>query len=300
MARTRKIKDVASAAITYEGVSSGIALTSESVWQIKRIVTIGSVVLEEYAGEGEFDKIWDNRTSLFGGVPFMNTHSIQFDGVNDRIDVPHHADIDFGRLVPFTISFWVKSPNTATKNYIEKMTSNRGYRIFDAGSNKIQFEFRGASTGDRIRLETSSVTDVNNGNWHHIVVTYSGSGAASGVRMYMDGQQLATTTLNDSLTGTTNNTDVLTFAARSGGGTNFVGNMDEISIWDAALSTPDVVELYNDGYALDLNNHSNGSLKCWWSFNDVNYPTVPDSVSGRDGSMINMTPGDVESEVPHG
>lgn len=180
------------------------------------------------------------------------------------------------------------------------MSSNRGYRLWDSGGSKIQFEFRGTSTTDRIRVETSSVTNVNNGNWHHIALTYSGSGLASGMKLYMDGQQLALTALNDALTNDPLNSGDLAIAARTGGGVNFVGNMDEVSIWDSALTAIEVDEIYNAGFANDLSQHSNGSIIAWWSFDDISHPTVPDSVSNLDGSMINMTPGDIETEVPHG
>lgn len=302
MARKRKIIEISSPTVTYEGVASPEASTSDPSWQVKRIAMIGSsITLEEYAANGEFDQVWDNRVNLFQGVPFVNTHSIQFDGVNDRIDVAHNASLDFSRTSPFTLSLWVKSPNTATKNYLEKMASSIGYRFYDSGGNKIQLEFRGTGgTGDRIRVETSSATSVNDGNWHNVVVTYSGSGAASGVRIYLDGQQLGTTTLSDTLTTNPNNSGTLSIASRSGGGTNFVGNIDEVSIWDAALNATEVDEIYNDRFASDLSQHSNGSIVSWWSFNDVNYPTVPDNVGSHNGSMINMTPGDVETEIPHG
>ena len=295
------IKEIQSNELTYEGWTyDDAASLSDFKWKIRRTVTQGITVSADVANEGNYKNRWTDRNQLFPEVIFMNTHSVQFDGVNDRIDVAHNAAIDFGMADAFTLSLWVKSPNTATKNYLEKMSSNRGYRLFDSGGNKIQFEFRGTSTGDRIRVETSSVTDVNDGNWHHVALTYDGSGVAAGVKLYSDGQQKALSVLNDTLVNDPLNTGVMSIASRSGGGANFVGNIDEVSIWDSALTAIEVDEIYNSGFAGDLAQHSNGSIVAWWSFDDINHPTVPDTVSGLNGSMVNMTPGDVETEVPHG
>lgn len=295
------LKEVQSNELTYEAwTRDDSALINEFKWKIRRTVTQGATVMVDVANEGNFKNRWTDRNQLFPEVIFMNTHSVQMDGVNDRIDVAHNSAIDFGRLSTFTLSGWFKSPNTGTKNYMEKMASNRGYRLLDSGGNKVQFEFRGASTTDRIRVETSSVTDMNDGNWHNVCITYDGSGTAAGVKMYIDAAQKGLTTLNDGLVSDPLNSGVFSIGSRSGGGTNFVGNIDEISIWDSALTAIQVAELYNSGFATDLSQHSNTSLKAWWAMDDINYPTVPDTVSGLNGTMINMTPGDVETEVPHG
>lgn len=295
------IKETQSDSLIYEGWTlDDAAGVSDFRWKIRRTVIQGATVSIDLANNGNFKNRWIDRNSIFPEVLFMNTHSVQFDGVNDRIDIAHNSTLDFTKAETFTLSLWEKSPNTASKNYIEKMVSNRGWRLFDSGGNKIQFEFRGTSTGDRIRVETTSVTDCNDGNWHHIALTYSGSGVASGVKLYMDGQQKALTVLNDTLTNDPVNSGVVSIAARSGGGTNFVGNIDEVSIWDSALTAIEVDEIYNSGFADDLSQHSNGSIVAWWSFDDISYPTVPDTVSNFNGTMVNMTPGDVETEVPHG
>lgn len=295
------IKEVQSNELTYEGWSrDDSALLSDFRWRIRRTVTQGSTISVDLAGEGNFKNRWTDRNQLFPEVIFMNTHSVQFDGVNDRIDVAHNDTLDFAKLDTFTISLWVKTPNTASKNYIEKMSANRGWRLWDSGGNKVQFEFRGTSTSDRIRVETTSVTDVNNGNWHHIALTYDGSGTAAGMKLYMDGQQLALSTLNDALINDPLNTGAVSIGSRSGGGTNFVGNIDEVSIWDGALSAIEVDEIYNGGFPADLEEHSNSSIVAWWTFDNISHPTVPEEISGFTGTMVNMTPGDVETEVPHG
>jgi len=51
--------------VTYIGEATTGTTTSSSNWRIKRLTQSGSVLIIEWAdGNGNFDNIWDNRTSL--------------------------------------------------------------------------------------------------------------------------------------------------------------------------------------------------------------------------------------------
>jgi hypothetical protein len=82
----------------------------------------------------------------------------------------------------------------------------------------------------------SDATVVNDGDWHHIVVTYAA--AATAVKLYVDGALVDTFTLGGTLnTGTT--------AARIAGdfhssGNAVIDNIDEIAVYDHELSGADV------------------------------------------------------------
>lgn len=105
------MKETQSDALVYEGWTSDDSATlSDFKWKIRRTVIQGATVLVDLANGGNFKNRWTDRNQLFPEVIFMNTHSVQFDGVNDRIDVPHNSSIDFAIADPFTLSLWVKSP----------------------------------------------------------------------------------------------------------------------------------------------------------------------------------------------
>ena len=58
--------------------------------------------------------------------------------------------------------------------------------------------------------------------------------------------------------------------------------MDEISLFDKALSALEVENIYNDGIPTDLTGRSN--LLCYWTFNDGS--TADDtSGNGHDGVL---------------
>ena len=58
--------DGTSSPITYVGIAPVSTPTSSAGWQIKRLTyTVGVYMpVVEYAGTGEFNQIWDDRTSL--------------------------------------------------------------------------------------------------------------------------------------------------------------------------------------------------------------------------------------------
>lgn len=60
-----KIVDSVSSSLTYIGFADANSLTSDPVWMIKRIVTIGNITTIEYATSyRNRTNIWDNRASL--------------------------------------------------------------------------------------------------------------------------------------------------------------------------------------------------------------------------------------------
>jgi hypothetical protein len=58
--------DEPSASVTYIGIATMGASTSDSVWQIRKIEKTGNVTSVLYAdNDDEFDNEWDERTSYF-------------------------------------------------------------------------------------------------------------------------------------------------------------------------------------------------------------------------------------------
>jgi hypothetical protein len=279
-----------------------------AVWQISRTVTFGNQTVKEWADdESTYDKIWNNRASLFGAVPFQNSFSIQFDGANDFIDVDDNAAIDFDfRSEAASWNFWMKSGDTTgSVTYLEKQDSNIGWRVYLA-TNRLTLELRGGGTGDRIRVRTDSSVTYRDGLWHMITITYDGSGDASGVTMYVDGVSQTLDVQNDTLTSDTSNVANAAIMSRSGGAQNAgPGNVDEVSIWDVELSASEVTTVYNSGVPIDLQGQGSSpittSLNYWARMGDGandSFPNIEDVENNINGVMTNMTAGDIESEVP--
>jgi len=160
----------------------------------------------------------------------------------------------------FSFSCWFKTAlgDSSTKTLLGRMNYDdaprRGYMAQVAGG-YVQFELANTnSVYSRIRTSSDPYNDAA---WHHLVVTYDGSGGASGMKMYLDGALASTTVVNDTLGGAgINGPDGGTrflIGARgrgaSSGNTNnfFTGSIDDVARWNSTLSSSDVDLIYQNG-----------------------------------------------------
>ena len=184
-----------------------------------------------------------------------NVYSMTFDGVNDYINVGNDSSLDIsGNL---TISAWVKindyndyhgvvsKIDSSTRNYeilIRPATPTGGISFYVANTTFI------TSTGT-VPLNT----------WTHIVVAVE-SGVTNGAKIYINGSE-------DSTTGTltiNSNTANLNIGRRTTGSFYVDGQIDEVAIWDTALTDSQVAQIYNatsTGKTADLSTISGSNLK---------------------------------------
>ena len=90
---------------------------------------------------------------------------------------------------------------------------------------------------------------------------------------------------------------------RNGSDYNFAGNLDEISIWDVALTEAQLLGLYNSGAPTDLSKEAfESNLTTWWRMGDpsgqASYPTIADSKGSLDLTMTNMVAANITTNVP--
>ena len=176
-----------------------------------------------------------NEVQMSMLVTVDNNYSMSFDGVGAYVAfpaTPNTADI--------SISFWVKY----STGYNAYVTSGDG--IFTS----VQFAYQyGKLSFNYANVNYDLTTDIKDGNWHHVVVTYDQSAAT--VKGYTDGS-LSETHINKSA-GTTNN--IQTIGAWKTGSTGyFNGEIDEFAVFNREL-TPAQVKLIYDA------NSTNKSIK---------------------------------------
>ena len=89
---------------------------------------------------------------------------------------------------------------------------------------------------------------IADGNWHLVAASYD---AVSGTRaIWLDNVQLVSFAEGNALATTT--ADTLVIGKNLGGSDPFGGAMDEVGIWNRALTTGDMAELWNDGAGMSL------------------------------------------------
>lgn len=112
--------------------------------------------------------------------------------------------------------------------------------------------------------------EINNGAWHHVVVTWN----LTSFKLYVNGQVVATqgfsgsTMYNSDLTiGGIRDTDLTDIADV------YNGKLDEVGIWSKYLTGPEAIALYNGGFGLMLDTdsgsyESSNELEGWWRMGD--------------------------------
>jgi hypothetical protein len=225
-----------------------------------------------------------------------NAYSINFDGVNDFVTYGNNYGFEVSQA--FTVSFWVKPNNLSAGRCLISKCSNDasviGYNIQHViTTGAIQLQMRAAS--NTLHAFTTAVVA---GVWQHVVVTYSGASNINGGRAYRNAV-IGDTPASAALVGSMVNVAEFVVGARN---TNFPfsGNIDEVSVWNKALTLTEITELYNSGQPGDLNDHSAyANLQSWWRMGDGDtFPTILDQKSSVDGTMTNMVAGDIEGDVP--
>jgi len=132
-------------------------------------------------------------------------------------------------------------------------------------------------------LDTGGLTvDLN--IWQHVLVTWD----KVNTKFYKNGvliETKATSFANNQDFTTTN--DLLIGARRSSAGF-FDGNIDEVSIYNVALTQADVDTIYGSGIPSDVSTIS--GITNWYRCGDNDTsPTLTDNVGSNNGTMTNFT-----------
>ena len=209
-------------------------------------------------------------------------YALAFDGTNDYISIsPSVATSN-----QHTVSTWIKSNDLTssaigylftTETTIKGIGLDEGDGSFGAG--KFYYWNGGSAT-------TVSTTAITVNNWHHIVFVFDST--ANEIKFYLDGNLDKTTTVTIGTAGS-----IKTIGSYNAILHYLNGLLSNFSIWNAALTSSQVTEIYNQGVPSNLNNHSAYSnLVSWWqlgsnsSFN-TNW-TVLDEKGTNNGTSANM------------
>ena len=211
----------------------------------------------------------------------VSNYSYQFDGVNDFVTVADDASLRVA-TANHTLTFWMKTTDGSTQVVMEKGSGANELAAWVV-SNKIRWAGSNAF---------SSSTAVNDGNWKHIAFVADGSSAF----IYINGSLDATGSTKVKASA---NFSAFTFGARSGGSFAFDGQLDQIAIFNRALSSTEVSALYNSGTVTTL---PSGVITHYKLGEEATFSTnwsIPDQVGSNDGTSSNMTIEDRVGDSPN-
>ena len=246
---------------------------------------------------------------LPSGPSFDNTYSMLFEGIDETVSMGDVLDMANDGSDAYSISVWFKfTDNTsATLALVAKQKATawfNGYSIAVRGDLKrLSFWLGTFQGGDAIR-GYATIPTINDGNWHHVVLTYDGSQDISGFTLYYDdSSQSITTETNNIPVNVANAEDFMIGARGNAGGPALVfdGNIDEVSYFTSELSAADVTDIYNGGVPTDL---SSLNPVGWWrmgdagSWNGSKWLLTDQGSGGNDGNGLNMVFANRQADVP--
>ena len=203
--------------------------------------------------------------------PFANTKSLSFDGVDDYVSTG--LNLGYTNYPNISLSCWVKMDNALLTNYA--VYNPMGVHVAAFGNSSPISLYRGSVVqGTKVYIQGAAssygTTNISDGAWHHIVQTCQYDAAGTICNIYVDGNptpEIANALLRSyaPLTG-----DLIIGAATSTF-RRFIGNVDEVSVFDSILSTSDIADIYNLGTPTDLTSlnpiawYRNGDNGAWKS-----------------------------------
>lgn len=151
---------------------------------------------------------------------------------------------------PYSVSCWVKAPSNPTPvipilSNLDSSTSGT-IDIYFNTNNAYFGLFYNNTTGRCFCTAAGALADTN---WHHFLFTYNGSSSAYGMQIYKDGVAVGTANTN-TLTNTGNLGATLYTNRRYTTNYDNGAIVDEIAIFNKALTVNDAIALYNAGNGL--------------------------------------------------
>ena len=153
----------------------------------------------------------------------------------------------------FTLNIWIKPTSLGVTHLLFSKqagaTSYRGYWFDITALNKLKITLINNNTSPAYRTEQEiNSPTISQDVWTMCTATYSGTGDASGVKLYINGVNYALTNVIDTLSGRTMTTTAnFCVAGYSLGGASVRGYADEAAVWNRALDAAEVKALYSAG-----------------------------------------------------
>ena len=185
-----------------------------------RVMTNNAGILE---AEYDFD---GTKYITFGYAPeVIVERSIYFDGAVDYVDMEDALNLN---TTNFTISSWIKrDTGTTNASILSKRDAvyTEGYDLKINGTGRLEFQLNGGAA-----TLTSSVA-IPEDEWHHVAVIYNSGNAT----LYIDGIPDTSASSLPAPVATTQSFYIAA-AGKNTPTAYFAGNIDEVRIWDDALS----------------------------------------------------------------
>jgi uncharacterized repeat protein (TIGR01451 family) len=214
------------------------------------------------------DRIGTNDGRLLGEPTFragLVGQALSFDGIDDQVEVRAAPALNVGLGTGFTLELWINPSDLQAQQPLLEWVNQQGSlgvhfwmsQAAPAGGGPGCLFANLIDTGNSSHHITTAGGLIRTGAWQHVALTYeraSGQGT-----FFLNGQVVGSQQMG-SFTPQTGPPLNLSFGRRTGSSFLYSGAMDEVSIYDRALSAAEIGAIVNAG----------SSGKCpdssWYSF----------------------------------
>jgi hypothetical protein len=196
-------------------------------------------------------------TAWGNGATGKFNNSLNFDGTDDYVTMGSQSTLNFASS--FSTSAWIKTSTTGTRMYIlskgNAAGSNFGYDL-EVGlnaigtctaNNRALFILYNTSNGSYI--SACGNTTITDGSWHHVMGVWDAPSTT--IYIYIDGKLQGSTTSSAGGTQVTASTAAFEVGRRGDATGYFNGQIDDVRIYNYALSATQVKNVYNGGSAVN-------------------------------------------------
>lgn len=175
----------------------------------------------------------------FDGTP---GGALEFDGIDDLVEVEQSSGLPIHRQEAFTISMWVRGGPQVDRRVFSEGSSSNNTPVFNigtrsSGGSEVDLFVR-APDGSRPLSHRLSQARPFDGTWHHLAWVDEDGQARLYVDGELDGQDFNYSRVNMSLDRTS-----LGAILRATDSFHFRGALDEVSLWERALDAEEVALL---------------------------------------------------------
>jgi len=233
-----------------------------------------------WPGDGNANDIADdNDGALFGGATFATGlvgNAFSLDGDGDGVVIRDNANLDITNAI--TIDAWIKRAVAGSRHMIlNKRTVplwHQAYALWVAPDNLLKFAIGDGTTEHKLAYFGETIQP---DQWYHVAGTYDGTTQ----RIYLNGQEVATATFSVAISTTD---EALRIGVQSTGEDSFDGLIDEVELFNRALTSDEIRAIFNVGSVGKCKSCVTppSNLVSWWP-GDGN---ANDIFDGNDGALF--------------
>ena len=221
------------------------------------ISKINSLALASVAKVNGLLKASMAKISGLVNVLFADSISFDFDGTNDYLTRATIGSLE----TTGSVSAWVKLDAMSANGFIFQLRAESGTndQIILLWNNAAGVIRGNVKFGGTTNVVDSGAGLENDGNWHHVVFTWmSGSKTASDnyTRIYIDGSETDNDAIGNTWADASAPAELVIGRNSIQSNAYFNGHINDVAIFDDALTSGEVSSIYNSGSPKDESSHS--------------------------------------------